>query len=297
MRHSPSWAGSAASTSARCSSATGGWRVCCAARAPSWPVRRSTPTSTPTIPSRCSSRTSTARSARRCSATGPPWPGTRRRPRRCCRPPRVSIRSRCSTCCALWLSPRRSARATATTGASCWPRWTRRRGGSPPAPRTRRRTSCTCCGWSRPSGPGRSATSGRRPSPSTQRRTWCGRRRWHRALIAERAARFSLAHGLDHAGTELLAEARREYATWGATAKVAQLDRAYPSLRAHVGTLTEHGDGHHGDAPVTTGMIDLLGVLSASQALSSETSVERLHARVVEVLSAMTGATDVHLLL
>ena len=56
-----------------------------------------------------------------------------------------------------------------------------------------------------------------------------GRRRWHRALIAERAARFSLAHGLDHAGTELLAEARREYATWGATAKVAQLDRAYPS--------------------------------------------------------------------
>jgi signal transduction histidine kinase len=42
-------------------------------------------------------------------------------------------------------------------------------------------------------------------------------------------------------------------------------------------------------------MIDLLGILSASQALSSETSIVRLHARVVEVLSAMTGATDVHL--
>ena len=124
-----------------------------------------------------------------------------------------------------------------------------------------------------------------------------GRRRWHRALIAERAARFSLAHGLDHAGTALLAEARREYALWGATAKVAQLDRAYPSLGAHLRTVAEHGDDHHGDAPVTTGMIDLLAVLSASQALSSETSVERLHARVVEVLSAMTGATGVHLLL
>jgi hypothetical protein len=37
--------------------------------------------------------------------------------------------------------------------------------------------------------------------------------------------------------------------------------------------------------------------VSASQALSSETSVDRLHARVVEVLSAMTGATGVHLLL
>ena len=48
---------------------------------------------------------------------------------------------------------------------------------------------------------------------------------------------------------------------------------------------------------VTTGTLDLLGILSASQALSSETSIERLHARVVEVLGAMTGATGVHLLL
>ena len=52
-----------------------------------------------------------------------------------------------------------------------------------------------------------------------------------------------------------------------------------------------------GRSPVTTGTIDLLGILSASQALSSETSIERLHARVARVLSAMTGATDVHLLL
>jgi signal transduction histidine kinase len=45
------------------------------------------------------------------------------------------------------------------------------------------------------------------------------------------------------------------------------------------------------------GAIDLLGILSASQALSSETSVERLHARVTEVLAAMTGATGVRLVL
>jgi GAF domain-containing protein len=48
---------------------------------------------------------------------------------------------------------------------------------------------------------------------------------------------------------------------------------------------------------VTTGTIDLLGIVSASQALSSETSIGRLHARVVQVLGAMTGATAVHLLL
>ena len=43
--------------------------------------------------------------------------------------------------------------------------------------------------------------------------------------------------------------------------------------------------------------IDLLGIVSASQALSSETSVARLHARVVQVLSQITGATGVDLLL
>jgi GAF domain-containing protein len=48
---------------------------------------------------------------------------------------------------------------------------------------------------------------------------------------------------------------------------------------------------------INTGTIDLLGIVSASQALSSETSIGRLHARVAEVLSAMTGATGVHLLL
>ena len=51
------------------------------------------------------------------------------------------------------------------------------------------------------------------------------------------------------------------------------------------------------DPSVRAGTVDLLGIVSASQALSSETSIDRLHARVVQVLSAMTGATGVHLLL
>jgi predicted ATPase/signal transduction histidine kinase len=112
-------------------------------------------------------------------------------------------------------------------------------------------------------------------------------RPWHRALITERAARFYLEHGLDHAGYDLLAQARQQYRAWGATAKAAQLDWAYPALRPQPDA----------SAAVTTGTVDLLGILSASLALSSETSIERLHARVVEVLSAMTGATGVYLLL
>ena len=118
------------------------------------------------------------------------------------------------------------------------------------------------------------------------RREVAGRQRpWHRALIAERAARFFLAHGVEHLGYELLAHARDDYLAWGATAKVDQIDWAYPPLQGQAG------------ATVTTGTMDLLGILAASQALSSETSIERLHARVAEVLGAMTGATGVQLVL
>ncbi|WP_433506732.1 AAA family ATPase [Pseudonocardia halophobica] len=136
----------------------------------------------------------------------------------------------------------------------------------------------------------------------TARREAAGRQRpWHRALITERSARFYLAHGLEQAGRDLLAHARQYYAAWGATAKVAQLDWAYPTSRPGVLTSSEPGDRCADDlrlsSAVTTGTLDLLGILAASQALSSETDIERLHTRVAEVLSTMTGATSVHLLL
>jgi len=48
---------------------------------------------------------------------------------------------------------------------------------------------------------------------------------------------------------------------------------------------------------LTTGTIDWLGVVAASQALSSEITIEGMQTRIVGILSAMTGATSVHLLL
>ncbi|HEY7279297.1 MAG TPA: AAA family ATPase [Trebonia sp.] len=132
-----------------------------------------------------------------------------------------------------------------------------------------------------------------------------GRRRpWHAALITERSARFCLAYGIEQAGYELLSAARRRYLDWGATAKVRQLDWAYPTLRPADGARPGTGEAGRvagpiggGPAAVTSGTIDLLGILSASQALSSETSVESLHERVADVLGEMTGATGVHLAL
>jgi diguanylate cyclase (GGDEF)-like protein len=134
-----------------------------------------------------------------------------------------------------------------------------------------------------------------------QREAAARQRPWHRALIFEREARFYLAHGMEGAGYPLLAEARREYLEWGATAKVNQLDWAYPTLQSQPDLRSEQDADHRGGLPtrrssIMAGAIDLLGILAGSQALSSQTSIDGLRARVVEVLSAMTGATGVHLL-
>jgi PAS domain S-box-containing protein len=121
-------------------------------------------------------------------------------------------------------------------------------------------------------------------------------RPWHRALITERAAMFHLGQGLEHTGRSLLAEARRCYQTWGATEKVRQLDRRYPFVRPTEGSQRQGRASFH-TTTASSEAIDLLGVLKASQTLSSETNLDRLRVRVVDVLSAMTGATTVQVLL
>jgi diguanylate cyclase (GGDEF)-like protein len=102
-----------------------------------------------------------------------------------------------------------------------------------------------------------------------------------------------LAHGLDHAAWSLLIEARQVYRDWGAHAKVDQLDRAYPSLELPTDTSSAQARR----LGITSGAIDMLGILAASRTLSSETGIGALRTKVVETLSAMTGATDVDLLI
>jgi predicted ATPase/signal transduction histidine kinase len=116
-------------------------------------------------------------------------------------------------------------------------------------------------------------------------------RPWHQALIAERAALFHLAHGLEHAGRGLVAQAAAAYQSWGALGKVQQLLASYPDLasaqpRAMLSQETS-----------TREAVDLLAVVRASQALSSQISIERLQEQVVELLGAITGASTVRLLL
>jgi diguanylate cyclase (GGDEF)-like protein len=116
-------------------------------------------------------------------------------------------------------------------------------------------------------------------------------RPWHRALIIERAGLFHLAHGLEHSGHPLLIQAAERYAEWGAQGKVRQLQGRYPFVREAMSSQRRTNAGR--STIVSSDAVDVLSVMRASQALSSETSLDRLNARVGKVLSAMTGAASV----
>ena len=161
------------------------------------------------------------------------------------------------------------------------------------------------------------------------------RRPWHRALITERAALAHLGQGLEHTGRVLLAEAHSVYHLWGASAKVEQMLIKHPFLRSQdrgqIGQPSQIGQIEARQSPVadwrtvtqrdssegvsaaqvagrrsavprtimsmSTAALDLMAVLDASRVLSSETNLDRLREQVVTVLSAMTGATSVRILL
>jgi diguanylate cyclase (GGDEF)-like protein len=116
-------------------------------------------------------------------------------------------------------------------------------------------------------------------------------RPWHRALIAERAALFLLEHGLRRGGTRMMAEAHRRYQQWGADAKVEALEQQHAFLRSEPGHRAAHAAASSNG--ISGHSIDMLGVLRASQALSSETHIGGLKNRVVQLLATMTGATSV----
>ncbi|MBT0767760.1 EAL domain-containing protein [Kineosporia sp. J2-2] len=125
-------------------------------------------------------------------------------------------------------------------------------------------------------------------------------RGWHRALIVERAGLFRQAQGHEYGARAMLTLARDSYLAWGAVAKVEQMRQRYPFLRAV--TPDHEPRPHNVDEVASPGVdgtdaVDLLAVLSASQAIGRETAFDQLHARVVEVLTAMAGATDVTILL
>ena len=91
------------------------------------------------------------------------------------------------------------------------------------------------------------------------------------ALAYERASEFYRARGFDQFADTYLRCARAYYASWGADAKVTQLDRLYPGLKQEPSapdatpTITEPVNG-----------LDLATLIGVSQAVSGEIVLEKL---------------------
>jgi diguanylate cyclase (GGDEF)-like protein len=117
-----------------------------------------------------------------------------------------------------------------------------------------------------------------------------------RALIVERAALFHLTHGTEHLGRTLMIQARHHYHGWGAAGKVRQLEQRYGFVHS-IPDRRRKMESSSSSSGVTSDGIDLLGVLRASQLLSSETDLARLKDRVIELMGTLTGATQVQLVL
>lgn len=123
------------------------------------------------------------------------------------------------------------------------------------------------------------------------------------ALANELAARFFQARGQTPYAMLHLREARYSYALWGAQRKVAMLDAQHPELlvqprpddalpgaRKATGTRTS-------STTSTSERLDLASVIKASQALSCEISLDRLLARLIEIVIESAGAQHGYLIL
>jgi predicted ATPase/signal transduction histidine kinase/DNA-binding response OmpR family regulator len=103
-------------------------------------------------------------------------------------------------------------------------------------------------------------------------------------LASELAARFYLDRGLERIALAYLGDARYCYSRWGAAALVARLDRDYPQLAA----------GAHAGPDSATGTrlehLDLMTVLKASQAVSSDILLDRLIETLMRISIEHAGA-------
>ena len=87
-------------------------------------------------------------------------------------------------------------------------------------------------------------------------------------------------------------DARQGYADWGATGKVAALDRQYPALISGGVRRPRTQSGKKGtpSGETSSGALDLASVLKASQALSSEIDLDRLLEKMMLIVLENAGA-------
>ncbi|NEP13822.1 MAG: AAA family ATPase [Symploca sp. SIO2C1] len=115
------------------------------------------------------------------------------------------------------------------------------------------------------------------------------------ALAHELAAKFYLAKGNTTIASAYMLNARYAYLIWGATAKVKNLEKNYPQLLATTSaaatinsqdtkTTNSTSDSNSGKA------LDLATVMKASQAISGEIVLDKLLAKLIELVMENAGA-------
>jgi PAS domain S-box-containing protein len=104
------------------------------------------------------------------------------------------------------------------------------------------------------------------------------------ALASELASHFYRTHGFEKAAAAYLGDAHRCYSLWGALGKVRQLEQQFPQLRKEAGLASA--------AAFSTGIkeIDLLTVVKASQAISSEILLDNLLKTLMRIILENAGA-------
>ncbi|WP_437541156.1 AAA family ATPase [Sorangium sp. So ce367] len=113
----------------------------------------------------------------------------------------------------------------------------------------------------------------------------------HEAIASELAAEFYRARGLTTPADSYLRKARAAYFTWGAHAKVEQLDQRYPHLAPRkpiAPTIT---------FAVRAEQFDVLSVVKASQSISGELKLPRLLETLLRTMVEHAGAEEGHVLL
>ncbi|WP_199247534.1 AAA family ATPase [[Phormidium] sp. ETS-05] len=113
----------------------------------------------------------------------------------------------------------------------------------------------------------------------------------YEALATEKAGEFYLAWGREKIAKTYITDAYYCYAKWGAAAKVQDLEAEYPYL-IPIATPTPSIDIHkttHTTAGTAT-VLDLSTALKAGQAISGEIELEKLLAKLMQILIENAGA-------
>lgn len=129
-----------------------------------------------------------------------------------------------------------------------------------------------------------------------------GEMRHDAALSNELAARFFQARGQARYAILHMRDARYGYALWGARRKAAMLEAEHGQLLVHPrqdappSTETTHGSTRPTSAS-SSEQLDLASVIKASQAMSSEISLDKLLARLIQIVIESAGAQHGYLIL